>query len=92
MMEWDEKNEHCCWMEPDGNKSIGTIGKLIELPFFGHKNLQTIVAKLEHRNFLKTNALQWNLDLSNIKISKNPGLSKLFFRNFILLFSKFTSK
>ena len=43
-------------MEPDGNKSIGTIGKLIELPFFGRKNLQTIVAKLGHRNFLKTNA------------------------------------
>ena len=44
-------------MEPDGNKSIGTIGKLIELPFFGRKNLQTTVAKLDHRNFLKTNAL-----------------------------------
>ena len=44
-------------MEPDGNKSIGTIGKLIKLRFFGCRNLETIVIKLGHMNFLKTNAL-----------------------------------
>ena len=43
-------------MEPDGNKTFGTVGKLIKLCFFGYKNFQTLAAKLGHRNYLKTNA------------------------------------
>ena len=42
--------------EPDGNKTSGTVGKLIKLRFFGCKNLLTLALKLGHRNFLKTNA------------------------------------
>ena len=38
----------------DGNKTIDIVGKLIKLRFFGCKNLQTLFAKLGHRNFAKT--------------------------------------
>ena len=43
-------------MEPDGNKTFGTVGKLIKLCFFGCKNLQTLATKQGGNILLKTNA------------------------------------
>ena len=43
-------------MKPEGNKTFGTIGKLIKLRFFGCKNLQTLATKLGRNKLLKTNA------------------------------------
>ena len=43
-------------MEPNHNKTFGAVGKLIKLCFFGCKNLQILVKKIEHRNFPKRTA------------------------------------
>ena len=50
-MEWHQKNENCCWIETDGNKTLDTVGKLIKLRLFGCKNLQTLATKIGHNNF-----------------------------------------
>ena len=43
-------------MEPDRNKTFGTVGKLIKLRFFECKNLQTLATKMGRNNLLKRNA------------------------------------
>ena len=41
-------------MEPDRNKTFGTVGKLIKLRFFECKNLQTLATKMGHNNLFES--------------------------------------